>query len=71
VIVATGTTLEAVLSDVDRQFPGLRFRIANERNAIREHIKIFAEERQLLDLNAPLSASDRIYIICAISGGSR
>jgi sulfur-carrier protein len=70
VITGCGATLEAVLNDLDRQFPGLRFRVVNERNAIREHIKIFADDCQLLDLNAPLADADRIYIVCALSGGT-
>ncbi len=68
-VEARGSTLGELLSDLDRRHPGLRFRILNEQDSIREHIKIFINQNQAQDLGAPLDPSDRIHIICALSGG--
>src|SRR5688572_27445924 len=40
VIEATGGTIGELLMDLNRRFPGFRFRIIDEQDGIREHIKI-------------------------------
>ena len=64
-----GFTLGGVLSDVDRRYPGFRFRIVNEQEDIREHIKIFINQNQARDVSTRLDSGDTIHIICALSGG--
>lgn len=66
---AEGSTLGEVLTDLDRRYPGFRFRIINEQDGIREHIKIFVNQQQARDLAAPVRGGDEIQIICALSGG--
>jgi len=68
-VEATGSILEELLSDLDRSYPGFRFRIINEQDSIREHIKIFINQDQAMDLSTPLQSGDEIQIICALSGG--
>ena len=64
-----GSTLGEVLSDLDRRYPGFRFRIVSEQDDIREHIKIFVNQEQERDLTTHLAPGDQIHIICALSGG--
>ena len=64
-----GSTLGEVLSDLDRHYPGFRFRIVSEQDDIREHIKVFINQKQARGLTAPLHSGDEIQIICALSGG--
>ncbi len=66
---AEGATLADVLSSLERRFPGIRFRIITEQEAIRPHIRIFVNDEQVQDLTTPLQHEDRIYIVCALSGG--
>ncbi len=66
---AEGSTLGDLLTDLDRRHPGFRFRIINEQDGIREHIKIFVNQQQARDLAAPVRGGDEIQIICALSGG--
>ncbi|MBI3680903.1 MAG: MoaD/ThiS family protein [Acidobacteria bacterium] len=68
-VSAQGATLADLLGDLDRQFPGMRFRMINEQDGIREHIKLFVNGELAPDLSTPLSAPDEIHIICALSGG--
>ena len=69
VIEATGSTVGELLAAIGHRYPGFRFRIIDEQDNIREHIKIFVGENQTLMLSTPLRSDDVIHIICALSGG--
>ncbi|MDP2239968.1 MAG: MoaD/ThiS family protein [Burkholderiales bacterium] len=66
---ANGATLAAVLADLDRLYPGIRFRMIDEQNRVRRHIRIFINGEQVHDLTQPLIASDEVVIVQALSGG--
>ena len=66
---ASGTTLAAVLAHLDRQYPGIRFRMVDEQNWIRRHIRIFVNGEQVRELSQPLHATDEVVIVQALSGG--
>ncbi len=69
VIEGEGSTVGEVLASVERHYPGLRFRIVDEQDGIREHIKIFVNEGQARDLSADVRSTDTLHVICALSGG--
>ena len=69
VIAADGSTLEKLLEDIERRYPGFRFRIIDEQGGIREHIKIFVNEEQAQTLAVATRSADVVHIICALSGG--
>ena len=66
---AQGSTLAEALADLDRRYPGIRFRIIDEQDAIRRHIRIWVNQDEVKTLGAPLQASDEIVIMQALSGG--
>lgn len=66
---ADGGTLADVVGDLDRRYPGIRFRIIDEHGRIRQHIKLFVNGIQARDLSPHLSAADEVMIVCALSGG--
>jgi len=66
---ANGATLAAVLADLDRRYEGIRFRMIDEQDQIRPHIRIFVNGRQVRDLSQALGAGDEIVIVQALSGG--
>jgi sulfur-carrier protein len=68
-VEAQGQTLEELMHDLDRQFPGIRFRMINEQDAIREHIRVFVNKEVAGSLDQPLHPDDEVRIIGAISGG--
>ncbi len=68
-VQAYGETLKELLADLDRQFPGIRFRMINEQDAIREHIKIFINQETAENIDYPLQPGDVVRIIGALSGG--
>lgn len=66
---ASGATLAAVLTDLDRQYPGIRFRMIDEQGGVRRHIRIFINGEQVEDLTQPLRVNDDVAIVQALSGG--
>lgn len=65
----TGGTLGAVLDGMEARYPGLRFRIVDEQERIRPHLRVFVNGRPLFDLNAPLPPTEQINFVLALSGG--
>lgn len=65
---ADGATLAEVLADLDRRFPGIRFRVVDEQDRIRPHIKFFVGEEVARDLDVPIEGRD-VLIVAAFSGG--
>jgi len=66
---ARGGTLGDLLHDLDRKYPGLRFRIIDEHDRLRQHIKLYLDETACEDLAAPVASAQAVHIICALSGG--
>lgn len=62
-------TLSALMDALDARFPGVRFRLVDEHNAIRRHIAMFVGETMVHTLDVPLSDGDRVQIVGALSGG--
>ncbi|HMV48591.1 MAG TPA: MoaD/ThiS family protein [Blastocatellia bacterium] len=68
-VEAEGATIAELLKDLNRRYPGIRFRMIDEQDAIRPHMKIFVNGEQVMGLNIPLQAADEIHILQALSGG--
>ena len=66
---ANGATLAALLLDLEWRYPGIRFRMVDEQERIRRHIRIFVNGGQVRELSQPLSAADEVVIVQALSGG--
>ena len=66
---ANGATLAEVLRDLDRQYPGIRFRMIDEQEKVRRHIRIFINGEQVNNLSQSLNATDEVVIVQALSGG--
>lgn len=68
-VEALGATLAGLLTDLDRRYPGIRFRMIDEQDAVRRHIKIFVNQDLVRDLCAALAVNDEVVIVGALSGG--
>jgi molybdopterin converting factor small subunit len=66
---ASGATVAVLLADLERQYPGIRFRMIDEQDRIRPHIRIFVNGQQVGGLSHPLRAADEVVIVQALSGG--
>ena len=69
VVDAAGGTVGEVLADLDRQFPGVRFRMVDEQGEVRKHMKIFVNDEATRDLDAEVTEADDVSIVQALSGG--
>lgn len=68
-VSAAGATLAELLGDLDRQYPGLRFRIVDEQDRLRPHMRFFINGEQVFGLDARIKPSDAVQIVQALSGG--
>jgi sulfur-carrier protein len=68
-VEATGRTMAEVLADLERQFPGFRFRVVDEQDRMRAHMRFFVNGEQVFDLARVLRPEDDLQIVQALSGG--
>ena len=68
-VEAEGTTLAELLDDLERHYPGIRFRIVDEQNRMRAHMRFFVNSEQTFSLDHPLSPTDQVLLVQALSGG--
>jgi len=68
-VEAEGRSLSELLADLDKRYPGLRFRVVDEQGALRPHIRVFVNGAQVRELSLELSPGDEVQFIQALSGG--
>jgi len=68
-VEAAGTTLAEVMADLDRRYPGIRFRMVDEQDAIRRHIRVWVNKDEARTLDVPVTETDEVIIFQALSGG--
>jgi molybdopterin converting factor small subunit len=68
-VEAAGATVAEVLEVLEARYPGIRFRMIDEQEQIRRHIRIFVNGTQVPDIAHGLAATDEIVIVQALSGG--
>ncbi len=68
-VEATGATIAELLADLDRRYPGLRFRVIDEQDRMRAHMRFFVNGEQVFDLAHSLRPTDAVQIVQALSGG--
>ena len=69
VVEADGGTVDEVLVDLNRQYPGLRFRVVDEQGRLRSHMKVFVNKDLVRDLTSAVAAGDEVTLMQALSGG--
>jgi molybdopterin synthase sulfur carrier subunit len=66
---AVGATVGELLDDLDRQFPGFRFRMVDELGRMRPHMVVFLGQDRCRELTASLTGIHEVVIMQALSGG--
>ena len=66
---AAAPTVADLLKELDRRFPGIRFRVVDEQDGLRPHIRISVNAEVISDLATPLRPEDEVALIQAFSGG--
>jgi sulfur-carrier protein len=71
-VKATGETVDDVLADLERQFPGLKERLVDDSGELRRFINIYVNEEDIRFLEGrktALKETDVVSIVPAIAGG--
>lgn len=68
-VAAQGGTLAELLADLERRFPGIRFRLVDEQNRLRRHMRVFVNRQAVFDLSTTIREGDEVAIVQALSGG--
>jgi molybdopterin synthase sulfur carrier subunit len=71
-IQAKGDTVESLVDDLERQFPGLKERLVDETGELRRFINIYVNQEDIRFLQAKKTAlkdGDEVSIVPAIAGG--
>jgi len=68
-VEAAGSTVAGLLVDLDRRHPRIRFRMVDEQDRLRPHMRIFVNREQVRSLDTPIGESDEVHIFQALSGG--
>ncbi len=68
-VEAAGATLMELLADLDRRYPGLRFRVIDEQDTMRPHMRFFVNGEQVFNVKQPLRPTDSVILVQALSGG--
>jgi molybdopterin synthase sulfur carrier subunit len=70
--VVEGTTLAAVVVDLDRRYPGVRKYLLDDQGALRTHVNLFIGDAWIEDrlaLSDSVADGDCVTIMQALSGG--
>jgi molybdopterin synthase sulfur carrier subunit len=71
-VQAKGETVDDVMQDLERQYPGLRERLMDDKGELRRFINLYVNEedvRFLQSLKTTLKDGDTVSIVPAIAGG--
>lgn len=73
-VQAKGDTVDDLVVDLERQFPGMKERLVDEGGALRRFINVYVNEEDIRFLQGGRSAlkdGDQVSIVPAIAGGGR
>ncbi|HET7876209.1 MAG TPA: ubiquitin-like small modifier protein 1 [Methylomirabilota bacterium] len=71
-VQAAGDSVDDVIHDLERQYPGLKERLVDEGGQIRRFINIYVNQediRFLQGAKTTLKAGDEVSVVPAIAGG--
>ncbi|MDO8462003.1 MAG: MoaD/ThiS family protein [Deltaproteobacteria bacterium] len=71
-IDAKGVTVNEVLADLEKQFPGIKGRLYDEKGALRRFINFYVNNEDIRFLKGettPIKEGDELSIVPAIAGG--
>ena len=71
-IAASGQTVQELIQDLERRFPGFKDRLCDAEGRLRRFVNIYVNEEDIRFLKqemTPLKEGDDVSIIPAIAGG--
>ena len=71
-VSASGKNVSELIVDLEKNYPGLRERLCDDKGQIRRFVNIFVKDediRFLQNLDTPVGDGDEVSIVPAIAGG--
>ena len=71
-VSADGATVQDLLANLEKQFPGIKERLCDEQGKLRRFVNVYVNEEDIRFLKqegTPVKDGDEISIIPAIAGG--
>jgi sulfur-carrier protein len=71
-VTATGSNIDEIITDLEKNHPGLKERICDDSGNVRRFVNIFLNDEDIRFLNEKATAvkeTDEISIVPAIAGG--
>jgi molybdopterin converting factor small subunit len=69
VVDVDASDLGAVFAELERRYPGIRFRVIDEQGRLRRHMRVFVNDEAVRDLDVCVQPGDEVTIMQALSGG--
>jgi molybdopterin synthase sulfur carrier subunit len=69
-----GGTINEVIEDLERQYPGVKSRLCDDSGQIKRYVNVFVNDEEIRALkgsNTPVSDKDEVSIVPAMAGGWR
>ncbi|HEY2887093.1 MAG TPA: MoaD/ThiS family protein [Candidatus Limnocylindrales bacterium] len=67
-VEADGTTVALIIDSLDDRWPGVRDRLCQRSDALREFINVYVDG-QPADLATPVASTSTVHILPAVAGG--
>lgn len=74
IVQVSGATITEIVEDLEKQYPGLKERLCDERGELRRFVNIYLNDEDIRfaqGKQTPVKDGDEISIIPAIAGGRR
>ena len=72
-VAAQGASVKEILTDLEKQFPGIKERLYDEKGSLRRFINFYVNNEDIRFLKGevtPIKERDAVSIVPAIAGGS-
>ncbi len=71
-VTAAGKNVAELIADLEKNYPGIKERICDEKGAVRRFVNIFVKDEDIRfqqNLETPVGDNDEVSIVPAIAGG--
>jgi len=70
----SGGTINDILEDLERQYPGVKSRLCDDSGQIKRYVNVFVNDEEIRALqgaDTPVADKDEVSIVPAMAGGWR